>query len=326
MSQGRGAKEQRGKGATSPLLPRSPAPSLPCSLAPALPYLALLGGMTCMAVAAIVVKWANAPGLVSGFYRMAIAVGIFALPFAREATRHAPSFGFAQDRLTARPVVLAAIAGAFFACDVALFYTSLLITSVANATLFANTSPVWVGLGSMILFKERLHSMFWGGVFLALSGMLVILSQDFMTHPTVGVGDLYSLSAGLFYGTFFLIIQRARQRLSPLLSWWISAAGSAVTLFGLSFIFNQSLIGYPPETYLNLAAVALLAQVGGWLAINYALGHLRASLVAPTLLGQPVLAALLAVPLLGQSIGIAQMIGGVLVIGGIFIVHRAKTN
>jgi len=88
MSQGRGAKEQRGKGATSPLLPRSPAPSLPCSLAPALPYLALLGGMTCMAVAAIVVKWANAPGLVSGFYRMAIAVGIFALPFAREATRH----------------------------------------------------------------------------------------------------------------------------------------------------------------------------------------------------------------------------------------------
>lgn len=283
-----------------------------------LPYLALLAGMTCMAIAAIVVKWANAPGAVSGFYRMAIAAAIFALPFAREARRHSP--------LATRHVLLAALAGAFFACDVALFYTSILITSAANATLFGNTSPVWVALGSMVLFKEKLRPAFWGGVFLALLGMAVILSQDFMTHPTLGIGDLLSLSAGFFYGTFFLIAQRARERLSPLIAWWISAVGSAATLLVMSFTFNQPLLGYPPETYLNLVAVALLAQVGGWLAINYALGHLRASLIAPTLLGQPVITALLAVPLLGQSLSAVQVLGGLLVLSGIYIVHRTKTT
>jgi drug/metabolite transporter (DMT)-like permease len=94
----------------------------------------------------------------------------------------------------------------------------------------------------------------------------------------------------------------------------------------MSFTFNQPLLGYPPETYLNLVAVALLAQVGGWLAINYALGHLRASLIAPTLLGQPVITALLAVPLLGQSLSAVQVLGGLLVLSGIYIVHRTKTT
>ncbi len=282
-----------------------------------LPYLALLLGSLAIAFAAIVVKWANVPGTVAGFYRMIIATTLVAIPFVRQVQRDAP--------FSRRHIQLAIVAGIFFALDVAVFYTAISITSVANATLFGNTSPVWVSLGALIFFKERLRPAFWLGVALAMVGIVVIVGQDFITHPTLGAGDLFGLSAGFFYGTFFLIAQRAREQLSSLAAWWISAAASAVTLFVLSVVFGQPLFGYPLQSYLNLVAVALLAQMGGWLAINYALGRLPASIVSPTLLIQPVVTALLAVPLLGQTLGEAQIVGGLLVIVGIFLVHRSKT-
>lgn len=285
--------------------------------APLLSYLALLLGSLAIAFAAIVVKWANVPGTVAGFYRMIIATTLVALPFVRQVQRDAP--------FSRRHIQLAIVAGLFFALNVAVFYTAISITSVANATLFGNTSPVWVSLGALIFFKERLLPAFWFGVALAMAGIVVIVGQDFLTHPTLGAGDLFGLSAGFFYGTFFLIAQRARERLSSLAAWWISAAASVVTLFALSVVFGQPLLGYPLQSYVNLVAVALLAQIGGWLAINYALGRLPASIVAPTLLIQPVVTALLAVPLLGQTLGEAQIVGGLLVIVGIFLVHRSKT-
>ncbi len=284
----------------------------------ALPYLALAFGLAALGVSAIFVKWANAPGPVSGFYRMAIAVAILAIPFRLELKR-TPS-------LDKRHVLIAVLSGLFFAGDLAAWNTSVLITSAANATLFGNTAPFWVGIGAMILFKEKLRPLFWGGMLLALFGAAIILGQDFIAHPTLGTGDLIGLSAGFFYGMFFLAAERARDRLSALVSWWISAAVCTVALLALSLILRQPLFGYPAETYYNLIALALIVQVGGWFAINYALGHLPASLVSPTLLLQPVITAIVAVPLLGQSVSAIQIIGGLLVLGGIYIVHRANNG
>jgi drug/metabolite transporter (DMT)-like permease len=82
------------------------------------------------------------------------------------------------------------------------------------------------------------------------------------------------------------------------------------------------LTGYPAVTYWSLIALALVTQVGGYLCINYALGHLPASIVSPTMLGQPVLTALLAVPLLGEPLILVQIGGGLLVLGGIWLIHQ----
>jgi drug/metabolite transporter (DMT)-like permease len=89
-------------------------------------------------------------------------------------------------------------------------------------------------------------------------------------------------------------------------------------------VLEQPLTGYPAQTYWSLIGVALITQVGAYLAISYALGHLPASIVSPTLLGQPVLTALLAVPLLGQPLNPAQIVGGAVVLAGIWIVHRQR--
>ncbi len=284
------------------------APVLSRDRASMLPYFALFFGLAGIGLSAIFVKWADAPGAVSGFYRMAIASIVMAIPFGIQARR--------RVSLSARHVAFAVIAGLFFAGDLTTWNTAVLIGNAANATLFGNTSPLWVGVGAMILFKEKLRPMFWGGLLLAMFGAAVILGQDFMVHPTLGTGDLLGLLAGFFYGMFFLATERARDALSSLISWWISAAVATLALLALTILFQQPLVGYSTNTYLNLIALALLVQIFGWLCINYALGHLPASIVAPTLLGQPVITAIAGVPLLGQALSAAQVVGGAVVLAG----------
>jgi drug/metabolite transporter (DMT)-like permease len=211
--------------------------------------------------------------MVSGFYRMAIAAAVMALPFGARAGRRAP--------LSRRHIGLAVLAGLFFAGDLAAWNTGVLITNAANATLFGNTSPFWVSLGALVLFKEKLRPTFWGGLLMAMLGAAVILGGDFLTYPRLGLGDLLALLAGFFYGGFFLATQRARECLGSLVSWWVSACASAVALLLLSLIFRQPLTGYPLGTYACLLALALVTQVGGYISINYALGYRLAHFVRP---------------------------------------------
>jgi drug/metabolite transporter (DMT)-like permease len=283
-----------------------------------LSYLALAFGIVAIGMSGIFVKWAGAPGAVSGFYRMAIAAAVVALPFGIDTQQRAP--------LSRRHILLAILAGLFFAGDIVTWNTAVLIGTVANATLFANTSPIWVGIGALIVFKERLRPRFGGGLLIAMLGVLVILGQDLFLHFAISRADWLGLAAGVFYGAFFLTAERARDKLSPLGAWWISAVASACAIFPLAILLHQPFTGYPVATYANLFALALITQVGGWLAVNYALGHLPASLVSPTLLGQPVVSALAAVPLLGQPLSAAQIVGGALVLVGILIVHRSKSK
>lgn len=281
-----------------------------------LPYLALVLGVLSMGMSAIFVKWANVPGAVNGLYRMAIAVAIFAVPVGMQAKKQLP--------FSMRHLWLAALGGLFFALDLAFWNTSILITSAANATLLGNSSVLWVSIGAMIFFKERLRPAFWGGLFLALFGIAIVFGQDFITHPALGVGDLMAITAGVFYGAFFLVAERARDKLSSFVAWWISSATSAAALLVISLGLGMPLWGFSTQAWLSIIGIAIVTQVIGLLSVNYALGHLPASIVSPSLLGQPVVTAILAVVLLAQPLSVVQVIGGALTLGGIFIIHKSK--
>jgi drug/metabolite transporter (DMT)-like permease len=298
------------------------SPGRPVAMSPslrvALPYLALGIGVLSLSMAGIFLKWANAPAPVASFYRTAIASIVVALPFALQAKQRAP---FAP-----RDLWYAVLAGLFFAGDLVLFATAVLVIPAANASLFATTAPFWVGIGSMVLFKERLPSLFWGGLLLAFCGVFTIIGQDFLTHPVLGAADLLALSAGCFYGLFFLATDQARRGLPSLITWWIAVTATAFASLVLCLVFQLPLTGYSLSAYLDFLGLALLTQVCGWIALNYAIGHLRASIVAATLQLQPVVTAIIAVPLLGQPVTLTQIGGGALVLIGIFIVHRSKTK
>ena len=190
----------------------------------------------------------------------------------------------------------------------------------------ANTAPIWVGLGALLIFKERLNPKFWGGLALAIVGAGLILGLDSLKAEAIGTGTFYGIVAGFFYSIFFLFAQPARKHLDSLRFFWISTTASAVVLLTAVGILNQPLIGYSLQTNLLFLAMGVISQAVGWLLVNYAQGYLPASIVSPTLLGQPVVTALLAGPLLKETLGGWEIAGGVSVLVGIYLVHISRTQ
>lgn len=279
-------------------------------------YGALAVGALTLGFSPIFVRWANAPGLVSGFYRMGIASLILLLPFLREQR---------NGRQALRGAVWPAIwAGLFFAGDLAAWMNGVMLAGVNNPTLLSNTAPMWVGLGAILFLGEKLKPLFWGGLGLAFAGAGVILGKDLSTAAEIGRGSLFGLLSGAFYGGYFLFMQRARQKLNSLSSFWIAAATSAITLLAASIGFGLPLSGYPQTTYMAFLAMGVVTQAIGYMAITFALGRLPASIVSPTLLLQPVLSAMLAWPLLGETVSAVQAAGGTAVLVGVYLVHRSR--
>jgi drug/metabolite transporter (DMT)-like permease len=285
-------------------------------------YGVLALGIVCIALSAIFVKLAvGVPGTVSAFYRVAIAAVALAIPFTRGQARKSRALG-AQGRLGWRIWALAIVAGVFFALDLGFWNTSLGFTTAANATLLGNDAPLVVGLGALILFHERPRVSYWLGLVIALLGMSVIVGWDALSHSTLSAGDLLAMLAGVFYAGYLLTTQRIRAKMDTLPSLWVASATGSVLLLAFILATGQALGGYTLNAYMALLGLGLISQLVGWLAINYALGHMPASVVSVTLLAQPILTALFAVPLLSESLAAHQIAGGLIALSGIFLVNR----
>ncbi len=284
------------------------------SATPLRAYWALALGIVSISFSAIFVRWANAPGAVTGFYRMAIAVIVLAVPFVRYLQR--------TGRLPRREVLIALAAGLFFGGDLIFWNAGILISGAATPTLMANTAPIWVGLGAMFFFKEQLGRLFWIGLGLAMIGAALILGADI--RSSVGLGAFFGLIGGMFYAAYMLVMQRSRARLPALPAFWLACVSAAVLLFTVALLRGEPFTGYPLQTWLAFLGMGLVSQVLGQLLVSYSLGALPASLVSPTLLGQPALTALLAIPLLGEIPTVWHVIGGAALLAGVYIVHRSR--
>jgi drug/metabolite transporter (DMT)-like permease len=284
---------------------------------PILPYLALMLGILCLSFSAMFGKWANAPGPVIGFYRIGIAALLLLPVFIYRKKKY-------RVRLPWAILLFPILGGILTALDHGTWNSSLRYTSAANATLLGNTAPLWVALFAWLVLRERLKGLFWVGLAFALGGAVIVLGSDFLRHPSIGMGDLLAITAGVFYAGYFIVTERGRQKLDTLSYVWLVDVIAALTLLAISLAMRMPLTGYPTQTYMAFLGAALISQVGGYLSIGYALGHLPASVVSPTLIGQPVVTALLAIPLLGEALRTEQWLGGLVVLVGIYLVHRSR--
>jgi drug/metabolite transporter (DMT)-like permease len=283
---------------------------------PWLPYLALGFGILALGFSALFVRWANAPGPVIGFYRIGLSTLIL-FPFFLVRRKK-------RARLNWKILVFPIAGGVLTALDHGFWNTAVNYTSAANATLLGNTAPLWVALFAWLVWKERLKTAFWAGLSLTVLGATIVLGTDFLRHPSFGLGDILALTAGIFYAGYFLVTQRGRAHWDTLSYVWIVGLISSFSLLLISIGLGQPVRGYPLQSYLAFLGAALVSQTGGYLAVGYALGHLPASRVAPTMLGQPLVTALLAIPLLGEPLGVGQILGGLAVLTGIYLVHTSR--
>jgi drug/metabolite transporter (DMT)-like permease len=281
-----------------------------------LAYLALSAGIFCIGCSAIFVKVAGTPGVVSAFYRVLVA-GIVIVPWGVLRRPQLPS---------RQETILIAAGGIFFALDLAFWNTSLLLTSAATATLLANNAPLWVGLGALLLFREQLSVRYWCGLVISIAGTAILVGATSFRGFHLNVGDLLALVASGFYAAYLLVTQKARACVDTLTFMTISLISTILVLFVLNLAMGTTLIGYSNKTWSALIGLGLVSHMGGWLAINYALGHLRAAPVSVSLLGQAIVTALLSIPLLGEALSVHQMVGGAIVLGGIYLANQRNVK
>jgi drug/metabolite transporter (DMT)-like permease len=280
------------------------------------PYLALGIGLAALSMTGIFVRWADAPGTVTAAYRMGIAALVLT-PLAlteKKGILLKPKNGW----------LLLLLSGLFIALDHGSLNTAVNLTRIANCTLLNNLSPLWVALFALLVWREKLNRWFWLGLALALGGAGVILGADIIKHPQLGLGDTLAFFSSLFYAGYFLVTQVGRRSGSLWRFSWAIYAISALLLFGFNFATGTPITGYPLKTYLVFIAIGIFCQAIGYTSIVYALGHLPASIVSPTMVAQIVLTSLLAIPLTGESLSLFQIAGGIIVIGGIILVNTSR--
>jgi len=233
-----------------------------------------------------------------------------------------PEIESKRNKLTLPLLGMTALAGLFFAGDLVAWNTSLQYTSAANSTLLGNLSTIWVSLGALLIFHESLKRRFWAGMGIAVVGVVIVVGRDVIEHPHFGWGDLIAVGSSLFYAAYILTTGRIRRNMGTLPFMWLNSIAAVVILFVYVLATNQTLTGFSAETWWSLIALGLISHALGWLSINYSLGHLPAPLTAVSLLSQPVLTALLAVPLLNEGLSLYQIVGGFIVLLGIYTVNR----
>lgn len=275
-------------------------------------YIALAFGILCIGFSAIFVKIANVPGSVSSFYRILIAFAAI-LPVWIYRGARIPSN---------RDLRLIFIGAFFFAIDLFLWNTALLITSAATATLLANNAPIWVGLISLIVFRERLPNRFWLGLLVAIVGLNILIGLRAWQEMDFNRGDILSLIAGFFYALYLLLTLDSRKRVDTITFMTFSVFFMVIFLFITNLSMGNPFTGFSARTWFGLAGLGLIAHFGGWISINYALGHLKGANVSVTLLSQSVVTAILAFFILHENLSWNQVIGGVLILAGIFVVNR----
>ena len=280
-------------------------------------YLGLFIGVISVAFAAIFIRLAEAPPLVIASYRLCIAALII-VPVAWVRS------GEELRRLSRREILLALLSGVFLAVHFVLWITSLTLTTVATSVVLVTANPIFVAVGSYLFFKEKLGRQTVLGIVISLTGAVIIGYGNWQLGSIPLLGGVLALLGALAVAGYMLIGRRLRRNMG-LLSYISLAYGSAAIILLLStLIFGYDLFGYSGTTYLMMVILAIVPQVIGHSLLNWSLRFIPATLVTIAVLGEPVGAAVLATLILNEPPSLNELIGGVLILFGIFIALRKK--
>lgn len=252
-------------------------------------FAALLTGSTALAIGPWFVRMADVGPIASGFWRLAIAVPFLVL-IARIARQ---PFG----RPGARRLETIALAGLFFAADLALWHSGILRTRLANATLFGNISSFFFA-GYGFLMARRLPSRAQAAaVLLAALGIALLLGRSYQLSRAHLVGDLLSIGAGLAYVVYMIAIERTRLTMATWPTLALATMVGALCLWPIAEAVDGSVM---PRDWAPLICLAIGSQVIGQGLVVYAMGRLSPVVVGIALLTQPLVASIVGLAAYGE--------------------------
>ena len=281
---------------------------------------AIIVGATATALNPVFVRLSDLEPAGSAFHRMAWALPLMWawMSLENKASPVAPSRGLRNDRW------LLIVCGLFFAADLTALHWSIRLTSVANAILFLNAQPIYVVLGAWVLFGERVSAGFLAGVATAMAGAAVMLGRSAELGGERLLGDALGVVAGVCYAGYILTASRLRARTSSatINAWTCLIA--CPPLLAVALATGQGVIPNSATGWALMIGLGVISQACGQGFIVWGMAHLRAGFSAVVLLMAPVASAIFAWVLLAESMTAAQIAGIVVVLGGIYMAHRAS--
>ncbi len=284
-----------------------------------LAFAALLTGAVGIAFAPIFVRLSEVGPSATAFYRVFLALPVLWLWRLQERDKaDAPAQPAAR-----KDYRQLAVAGLLFAGDLALWHWSIRLTTVANATLFANFAPIFVTLGARVLFSEKVTRTFLLGMAGALAGAAMVVGNSLSVTAKHVAGDLVGIATAVFYAGYMLSVKHLRRSFSTatIMAW--SGLSASPALFLVALASGERLVPIQASGWIVVIALALISQVGGQSLIAYAFAHLPASFSSLSLLLQPAVAALLAWIILAEPLGLVQAFGAAVILCGIAVAGRA---
>ena len=289
-----------------------------------LAILALLVGAVATAFAPILVRLSELGPSPTAFYRFLLAIPLywvmaFAVPGGSLRVRPEKLHG-------SRVYLLLVMAGAFIAGDMSAWHYSIVMTTVANASLLLNVTPVFVVLGGWLLFRTRVTGTFMIGLATAMAGVAVLSGASLALSRTHVLGDLLGVVTAMFYAAYQLTVERLRRRFSTITIMLYAVPVSAMVTLMVTLVSGETMAVMTPAGWAVLVALAAGPQVLGQGLIAWALAHLPASFVSVSLLVQPIVAATVAWILFDERIGVQQAVGAVAVLTGIVIARQGSAH
>ena len=279
---------------------------------------ALLAGATCIALSPIFVRLSEAGPTATAFWRVALAVPVLWVLFFMKRRP--------QPRRYSGKWPLLLAAGFAFAGDLGFWHASVTLTSVANSTLLANLASLFVTLAAWIFLRQKPTRLFLAGLAAALVGVALLVNTSLAFSSTGLLGDALGVVTAMFYAGYILAVKGLRDRGETTLHLMaVTSTITALFLLPAALASGETLLPVSAHGWWILIGLALISHAAGQGLIAYALAHLPAAFSSVSLLFQPVMAALFAWLLLSESLVPLQMVGGVIVLAGIYLARRGST-
>ena len=275
--------------------------------------IAAVFAVVCWSAGNVIVARLDLSGIEIAFWRQFLGAVVYGTVFILIGKR----FTWSQIKL-AFPVAI------LFCSEIAVFFTALNITTVANATIIGALQPIVLIIVAGGKFGEVITKRLVGISIFATGGVAVVVlgsSNDVSWSP---LGDLLALLAMILFSAYFVAVKSVRVHIDTFTLQTLAMFIGSIGLLPFLIIFQGSTSGFPALTQNEFLWIVVLLIVpgSGHFLMNWAHLHVSLSLAGLLMLAIPVLSAGGAWVFLDQSVSILQVVGGAVVIFALVIVTR----
>lgn len=276
-------------------------------------------GVVGVSFSAPFIRISTAPSMVLVLYRVLIAA-LLLLPYELLCNRGEL---IAIDK---KSLLLCLLSGCFLGLHFTCYFESIRLTSIASAVALVDTEVFFVAFMMFFIFRERIPGKAWIGIVLTFSGSLLIAMSDARGGDHILLGDLIALAGAACMAIYTMIGRACRKSLTTTTYTFFVYTSAALTVLIILVCTKTPLFGYGAINWLCALGMAVFCTLLGHSVFSWGLKYESPAFISTAKLLEPVFAGILGVLLFKEIPKMQVIIGGCIIILGVYIYSRFSNN